>query len=546
MRRPTVAPVMRNTAASHRKAVAVTLGEILASVPQALGWRLAAGAPGAAGSGRVGDLVVTAVEHDSRRIKPGALFIALRGLKMDGVAFAPQAAEQGAVAVVAETEPPGGWTTPWIVVTNARAALAALAHVFFGRPSEHLLVVGVTGTNGKTTTTYLLTAVFERAGVTCGRIGTVGYRIGREERPAARTTPEAPDVHRMLRDMVDQGCGACAMEVSSHALDLRRVDFSRFAAAIFTNLTRDHLDYHGDMERYFLAKKRLFDMLPEGAPSIVNVDDLRGEQLLASVKRPVTYGIDRPCDVHPQRVELSLAGVNAEVDTPRGRLSLRSHLPGRPNLSNVLAAIGTGVALDLPLGAIVDGIGDVERVPGRFQVVSSSGDEVDVIVDYAHTDDALKNLLETARPLAKGRLITVFGCGGDRDRTKRPLMGAVAARLSDLVVLTSDNPRSEDPARIIEEIKKGIVRPERPERRVSPKPGEGGPQTPLSATPYVAVVDREEAIARAVKEAAPGDLVVIAGKGHETTQEIGSRVTPFDDTVVARAALARRRQATSV
>jgi UDP-N-acetylmuramoyl-L-alanyl-D-glutamate--2,6-diaminopimelate ligase len=524
--------------------VTVTLGEILSSVPPALGWRMAAGA---ATSQRVGELVVTAVEHDSRRVAPGALFIALRGLQVDGVTFAPQAARQGAVAVVAETEPPGGWATPWIVVTNARVALAALAHVFFRRPSEHLLLVGVTGTNGKTTTTYLLTAVFERAGVTCGRMGTVGYRIGREERPAARTTPEAPDVHRMLREMVDQGCGACAMEVSSHALDLRRVDFVRFAAAVFTNLTRDHLDYHGDMERYFLAKKRLFDMLPDDAPSIVNVDDLRGEQLLAEVEHPVTYGIDRPSDVHPRHVELSLAGVKAEVDTPRGRVSLRSHLPGRPNLSNVLAVVGTGVALDLPLSAIVDGIGDVERVPGRFQLVSSPADEVAVIVDYAHTDDALKNLLETARPLAKGRLITVFGCGGDRDRTKRPLMGAVAARLSDLVVLTSDNPRSEDPAAIIGEIKKGIVPPERP---VSQTRREGGrnraPLPPLRTTPYVAVVDREQAIARAVKEATAGDLVVIAGKGHEATQEIGSRVTPFDDTVVARAALARRRQATSV
>ncbi|MGH9163407.1 MAG: UDP-N-acetylmuramoyl-L-alanyl-D-glutamate--2,6-diaminopimelate ligase, partial [Vicinamibacteraceae bacterium] len=513
----------------------VTLSEILASVPPALGWRVAAGA---------GNPVVTAVEHDSRRVAPGALFVALRGLKVDAATFAPQAARQGAVAIVAETEPPDGWTTPWIVVTNTRVALAALAHVFFQRPSEHLLVVGVTGTNGKTTTTYLLAAIFERAGVMCGRMGTVGYRVGREERPAARTTPEAPEVHRMLREMVDQGCGACAMEVSSHALDLRRVDFLRFAAAVFTNLTRDHLDYHGDMERYFLAKKRLFDMLPSGAPSIVNVDDVPGEQLLAEVQRPVTYGIDHPADVHPRRVELSLAGVTAEVDTPRGRVSLRSHLPGRPNLSNVLAAVGTGIALDLPLGAIVDGIGDVERVPGRFQVVSSPGDDVAVIVDYAHTDDALKNLLETARPLAKGHLITVFGCGGDRDRTKRPLMGAVAARLSDLVVLTSDNPRSEDPAAIIEEIKKGIVPPERPASRPRREGGRNRePVVPLRTTPYVALIDREEAIGRAVKEATAGDLVVIAGKGHETTQEMGGRVTPFDDVAVARAALARRRQA---
>ncbi|MPY88298.1 MAG: UDP-N-acetylmuramoyl-L-alanyl-D-glutamate--2,6-diaminopimelate ligase [Luteitalea sp.] len=538
---PTMAPLKgrptegRPTAVSGEEAVLVTLGEILASVPSELGWRVGAGA-----TDGLGDRAVTAVEHDSRRIEPGSLFVALRGLKADGVAFAPDAAERGAVAIVAESEPPDGWTGPWIVVTNARAALAALAHVFFRQPSEHLLVVGVTGTNGKTTTTYLLSAVFERAGIACGRMGTVGYRIGREERPAARTTPEAPDMHHMLRQMVDHGCGACAMEVSSHALDLRRVDFVRFAAAVFTNLTRDHLDYHGDMEQYFLAKKRLFDMLPEGAPSIVNVDDLRGERLLASVGHAVTYGIDRPSDIHPQRFDLSLSGVDATVDTPRGSVKLHSHLPGRPNVSNVLAAVGTGIALDLPLSAIVDGIADVERVPGRFQVVSSSEDQVAVIVDYAHTDDALKNLLETARPLAKGRLITLFGCGGDRDRTKRPLMGAVAARLSDLVVLTSDNPRSEDPAGIIDEIKKGLVPPERPQR------WKQRTLTPPPSTPYVAMVDREAAIAHAVREAKPGDLVVIAGKGHETTQEIGDRVLPFDDTVVARVALARRRQATSV
>src|SRR3989454_12526722 len=321
-------------------------------------------------------------------------------------------------------------------------------------------VVGITGTNGKTTIAYLLASMFEAAGIRCGVLGTVAYRLGPGEqdvREAARTTPEAPEVQALLREMVDRGCGACAMEVSSHALSLRRVDGMTFAAGVFTNLTRDHLDFHEDMEAYFQAKRRLFEMLPRDAPSLINLDDPRAAALIGTGGRPVTYAINRAADITPGPLSFSLDGLNFDVRTPRGTVHVRSELVGRPNVYNIRAAVATATALGLAFDAIERGLQTLEGVPGRFQVVSSARDEITVVVDYAHTDDALRNLLETARPLARGRLITVFGCGGDRDRTKRPLMGAVAGRLSDLIVITSDNPRSEDPAQIIEEIRRGIT-----------------------------------------------------------------------------------------
>jgi UDP-N-acetylmuramoyl-L-alanyl-D-glutamate--2,6-diaminopimelate ligase len=486
----------------------------------------------------VGQAAVTGVAYDSRQAGPGAVFVALRGVKADGASFARDAIKRGAIAVVSESAPPDGLTAPWIRVADARLALAALSAAFYGRPSEELTLVGITGTNGKTTTSYVLSSIFEAAGFKCGRIGTVGYRIGDREMDAARTTPEAPDLQRMLREMVTQGCGACVMEVSSHALSLRRADHLHFAAAIFTNLTRDHLDFHGDMEEYFLAKRRLFELLPENGIGVANVDDRRGADFAAAARRPVTYAIDAPADVRPGPLTYSLEGLSFEARTPRGTLRLRSSLVGRPNTYNILAAVAAAMALDLPFSAIEEGVEDLVNVPGRFQVVSGAADDVRVVVDYAHTDDALKNLLETARPLATGRLITVFGCGGDRDRPKRPLMGAVAARLSDLVIVTSDNPRSEDPEQIIDEVKRGIVMPA---DRTPPK----GHPAPRS-TPCLAIVDRKAAIARAVREARAGDLVLIAGKGHEKYQVIGDRTLPFDDVEVAREALARRRAGSKV
>jgi UDP-N-acetylmuramoyl-L-alanyl-D-glutamate--2,6-diaminopimelate ligase len=472
------------------------------------------------------ETAVTAIVYDSRRATAGSVFVALRGLRADGRAFVPQASSRGAVLVVADQPPLDGSPMPWIQVSDARLALALLADRFYGQPSLAMPVVGVTGTNGKTTTAYLLSSILEAAGLRTGLLGTVLYRVGGEEREAARTTPEAPDVQQLLREMVERGCGAAVMEVSSHALALRRVDGMRFAAGVFTNLTRDHLDFHEDMEAYFGAKRRLFEMLGD-APGVVNVDDPRGRDLLATCRRPVTYGITGPADVSPGPLEITLAGLAFEIRTPCGVVAVRSSLVGRPNVYNILAAAATAVALDIPLDAIGRGVSGLAGVPGRFEVVSSADDDITVVVDYAHTDDALRNLLETARPLAAKRLVTVFGCGGDRDRTKRPLMGMVAARLSDLVVVTSDNPRSEDPARIIEEVRRGIP---------------PGTQAGARAADVRAVVERGQAIATAVELASAGDLVLIAGKGHEKYQQIGDRVLPFDDGEVAREALAARRR----
>jgi UDP-N-acetylmuramoyl-L-alanyl-D-glutamate--2,6-diaminopimelate ligase len=464
------------------------------------------------------------VTHDSREVVPGMLFVALRGLTADGASYAGQAVKAGAAAIVAESPAPGDIGVPWIVVANARLALAALADSFFGHPSGQMRVVGITGTNGKTTTSYLVRSIFEAAGVMSGLLGTVAYRIGDKAIEATRTTPEPPAVQGLMRQMVTAGCGACVMEVSSHALALHRVDRVEFAAGVFTNLTRDHLDFHADMEDYFAAKRRLFEMLPPGAPSVVNVDDPRGQSLADSVARPVTYGIGRPADVVPGDLSFSLDGLRFDARTPRGVVRVESSMLGRPNAYNILAAVAVTSALDVPVAAIEEGIRQLPGVPGRFQVASTGDDDIAVIVDYAHTDDALRNLLETARPMAARRLITVFGAGGDRDRTKRPLMGMVAARLSDVVVITSDNPRSEDPVRIISEVKRGAEAEVR-----------------ASGAELVTIVDREAAIVEAVTRALPGDVVLIAGKGHENYQEIGRQKLPFDDVAMARQALSLRR-----
>jgi UDP-N-acetylmuramoyl-L-alanyl-D-glutamate--2,6-diaminopimelate ligase len=469
--------------------------------------------------------VVTGIAHDSRVVRAGDVFVALRGQHADGASFVRQAIDRGASAIVSEQPAPADVHVPWAIVGDARVALAVLAATFYRHPSGDMQVIGITGTNGKTTTAYLLASIFDAAGIRCGILGTVAYRIGDEQREATRTTPEAPDVQALLREMVDRGCGACAMEVSSHALSLHRVDGITFAAGVFTNLTRDHLDFHADMDEYFRAKRRLFEMLPRNAPSLLNVDDPRGAALVETGGRPVTYAINRPADITTGPLSFSLQGLVFDVRTPRGTVHVQSKLVGRPNVYNILAAVATATALDVPFDAIERGVRGLEGVPGRFQVVSTAEDEVTVVVDYAHTDDALRNLLETARPLASGRLITVFGCGGDRDRTKRPLMGAVASRLSDLIVITSDNPRSEDPNRIIEEIQRGIT----PDTRRD------------LAQQIVAIVDRRVAIAKAIELAGPGDLVLVAGKGHEKYQVIGDRTLPFDDVAVAREALARRR-----
>ena len=475
------------------------------------------------------DVPCAGVAYDSRTVTRGSVFVALPGQKADGAMFAPQAIAAGAAAVVSERVAGSDIRVPWIVVANARLALAHLSAEFFGHPSEQMKVVGITGTNGKTTTSYITQAIFEAAGTRCGLMGTVTYRIGDREIPATRTTPEAPEVQSFMRQMVDAGCGACVMEVSSHALAMHRIDGIRFAAGVFTNLTRDHLDFHHDMESYFVAKRRLFEILPDSAPAVVNVDDPRGASLAELVRRPVTYAINREADVTPGPLTFGLDGSTFDARMPQGVARVRSKLVGKPNVYNVLAAAGTTAALGVPIAAIEQGLRSLTGVPGRFEVVSSASDDITVVVDYAHTDDALRNLLETARPLAPRRLITVFGAGGDRDRTKRPLMGMVAARLSDVVVITSDNPRSEDPTRIIDEVKLGAE-----------------PEARQGRAEVVAIVDRREAIQHAIDLASAEDVLLVAGKGHEKYQEIAGRVTPFDDVAVARAALEARREKSRV
>jgi UDP-N-acetylmuramoyl-L-alanyl-D-glutamate--2,6-diaminopimelate ligase len=480
--------------------------------------------PVIAGDARALAVPCAGVVHDSRQAARGAVFVALRGLKTDGAAFASQAIAAGAAAVVAEQGPAQAASVPWVVVKDARLALAVLAAEFVGHPSRQMQVVGITGTNGKTTTSYLVASIFESAGIPCGLLGTVTYRIGARSVEATRTTPEAPELQEFMRQMVSAGCGACAMEVSSHALKLRRADGIHFAAGVFTNLTRDHLDFHANMEDYFAAKRRLFEMLPDTAPAAINLDDPRAVSLTEVVRRPVTYAIHKPADVSTGPLSLSLDGLRFEARVPQGTIRVDSRLIGKPNVYNILAAVATTTALGLPSDAIESGLRRLRGVPGRFELVSGADDDITVIVDYAHTDDALRNLLETAKPLARRRLITVFGAGGDRDRTKRPLMGMVAARLSDVVLITSDNPRGEDPQRIIDEVKLGADAEAR-----------------QSTTEVLAILDRREAILDAVRRAARDDVVLVAGKGHEKYQEVGGRTFPFDDVAVAREGLEARR-----
>jgi len=464
-------------------------------------------------------LEIVDVTHDSRRSSPGSLFVAVRGLAADGNQFVEAARKKGAVAICSEAPPEGEGT--WVRVPDAREALALLSAAALRDPARALDLVGVTGTNGKTTTTYLVDSALRAAGETVGLVGTVEYRVGDRIGEASRTTPESSDLQALFRDMVDAGCRRAVLEVSSHALALKRVHGLEFEVAVFTNLTRDHLDYHGDMDAYFAAKRILFEsLLRADGHAIVNLDDDRaGEIAHASRGRVWTYSLENPkADLLAEDVRLSLDGTRFRARTPAGVLEIEMPLIGRFNVQNALGAIGAGLALSLPKDAVQRGIASLKGVPGRMERVSA-GQDFTVLVDYAHTDDALRNLLETVRGLKPRRVVTVFGCGGDRDRTKRPLMGAVAARLSDVVILTSDNPRSEPPEAILEEIRRGI-----PAAR--------------AADTFV-VPDRRDAIARALEMGREGVVVVIAGKGHESTQVLRDRTVPFDDRQVARDVLAR-------
>jgi UDP-N-acetylmuramoyl-L-alanyl-D-glutamate--2,6-diaminopimelate ligase len=471
---------------------------------------------------------ITGVSYDSRTVGRGELFVAVPGLKHDGRRFVGQAIERGAGLVVAEgPDPLADTTVGRVLVPSSREALARLADAYFGHPSGALTVVGITGTNGKTTTSFLVDALLRERGHRTGIVGTIEYRIGDEVMPAGQTTPEAVELQALLARMVRAKVTAVSMEVSSHALALHRVDGIAFDVAVFTNLTQDHLDFHGTIDEYRRAKARLFGLTAAGdkpgRAAVINADDPAGPSMVAGLAlAPITYGIRTAADVRPRRFVSGVDGIRMDVETPRGRLAVASPLVGEHNVMNLLAAVGVGVALEVPLAEIGPPLGSVRAVPGRFERVEA-GQLFLVVVDYAHTPDALERVLGTARKLVSpgGRLAVVFGCGGDRDRGKRPLMGAIAARLADRVWVTSDNPRSEPPQRIIEEIVAGLPR------------GEG-------AARHATIPDRRAAIQAALDWARAGDVVVIAGKGHEPYQIVGAEVLPFDDRDVARAALAAR------
>jgi UDP-N-acetylmuramoyl-L-alanyl-D-glutamate--2,6-diaminopimelate ligase len=470
---------------------------------------------------------VTGIAYDSRTVEPGQLFVAVPGTRQDGRRFVGDALARGAAAVVVEGDAPAERTAASIVVPSSREALARLADAYYGHPSRALTVVGITGTNGKTTTSYLVEALLRARGATAGVVGTIAYRVGDETLPAGQTTPEAVDLHALLARMVERGIGGVAMEVSSHALAQGRVDGVEFDVAVFTNLTQDHLDFHGTLDAYRQAKARLFALLgagrKRGRTAVVNVDDPAGPSMAAGLDVPVIgFGLGRHAALRPRTWTSGTDGIRMSVDTPQGAMELVSPLVGEHNVMNLLGAIGVGLALRLDLPVIARALGGVTAVAGRFERVEA-GQPFLVVVDYAHTPDALDRVLTTARRLlGAGRLGVVFGCGGDRDRGKRPRMGAIASRLADRVWVTSDNPRSEPPDAIIAEVLAGIADAERAGDRVT------------------AMADRRAAIRAAIGWAGPGDVVVIAGKGHETYQILGTQVVPFDDRLEARAALEAR------
>jgi UDP-N-acetylmuramoyl-L-alanyl-D-glutamate--2,6-diaminopimelate ligase len=465
----------------------------------------------AAGAEVIGDPSVTVAEaaYDSRHVAPGALFFCVPGAHADGHDFAVEAAASGAAALVVERrlETP----VPQLLVPSVRRAMGPMSAAVFGHPSDRLRIVGVTGTNGKTTTTYLLEAVTSGVGLAAGVIGTTGARVRGRPVPLARTTPEAPDLHRLLASMRDAGVDVVAIEISSHALAQHRVDGIRARIALFTNLSQDHLDYHASMDAYFEAKARLFTpAMTERAA--VNADDPFGRRLLVAPEVPTTtFAIDTEADLRATGVEVDPRGISFRVD---GTL-VRSALRGRFNVWNCLGAIAAADALGIARADAARALGSLTGVPGRMETIEEGQDFL-VVVDYAHTPDSILGVLRGARPLAAGRLIVVFGCGGDRDRAKRPLMGEAATSAADLTFVTSDNPRHEDPLAIIGEIVPGA------------EAGGGA---------YVVEPDRRAAIGRAIREATSGDVIVIAGKGHETVQEIGDERVAFDDREIARAAL---------
>ncbi|MBN2687338.1 MAG: UDP-N-acetylmuramoyl-L-alanyl-D-glutamate--2,6-diaminopimelate ligase [Deltaproteobacteria bacterium] len=479
---------------------------------------------------------VSDICYDSRRCGKDSLFVAITGHKFDGHRYIEMAIKQGASCIVHEHEIPFREDIAYVKVADSRRALGRLGRAFFGNPTAELCLVGITGTKGKTTISYLLESTLEAAGKSVGVIGTITSRYGNEVHESSITTPESIDLQRMFRRMVAAGVTHCVMEVSSHALDQGRVADCMYDLGIFTNLSQDHLDYHLTMEEYYCAKRRFFlDILVDERKAIINGDDPWGRRLIDETGgSPVTYGLDRAWTVSAQRFDLSLGGIRGEIVTPEGAVSVSSPLVGTFNLYNILASVAAAVSMRISMDAVMEGIKRLRAIPGRFQKVNRNGEPA-VFVDYAHTENALRNVLETVVRFKTHKIITVFGCGGDRDRGKRPLMGKVAADMSDLAIVTSDNPRTEDPLDIIAQIESGI------------KGGSVGKVSLEGITPggydsgYAVIPDRREAILTAISIAGPEDIVLIAGKGHENYQIIGETKIFFDDTVVAGEALERRR-----
>lgn len=458
------------------------------------------------------------ITHTTKNCGKGDVFVAIKGFRLDGNSFVPQAFSQGAVAIISEDPCPNDFPLPWFQVTDARTALAKAAAVIYDHPSKKLKLVAITGTNGKTTTTTIIDAIFQAAYGCSTMLTTICNRVGDEVIATERTTPEASDTQRLLHKAIEIGCKAAVMEASSQAIDLKRVNDLEFAAVVFTNLTQDHLDYHKTMENYFAAKCKLFDGTLDSskATAIINLDDPYGKRLLdIFAGKKITYGFDPSAQVTPLEHKLSLQGIALAVKTPVGVLQLASCLVGLPHIYNIMAAVATAISLDINLSVIKKAIESLPGVAGRFDRVECDAD-FSIIVDYAHTDDALIKVLETARQVTSSRVICLFGCGGDKDRTKRPLMGKAAAEGSDIVIITSDNPRSEDPEQIISDAEEGLK---------------------AVGKPYFKFVDRREAIFFAISQAKAGDIVVLAGKGHENYQVLKDKTIHFDDKEVAQEAL---------
>jgi len=471
----------------------------------------------------VSEIEIRQVVCDSRKVLPGTLFFALHGAKVDGNAFVRDALAKGAVAIASEENPPEGLpaSLPWIRVREARKALAVTTANYFGHPARALQMVAVTGTNGKTTTTSVIDSIIKASGAKTGLFGTIGYHTPAGDYPAPNTTPESADLQAFLAEIRDAGGRHAVLEASSHALALDRLWGCHFAAAVFTNLTREHMDYHKTFDDYFAAKRRLFAGTGAGAPdvAVLNTDDQYGKRLSGLAKKTVTYGLESAADITTKKFQLTFSGLSFTAQTPKGKVRVSSKLVGRINVYNILAALGAAQALDLPNETIEAGIHNLESVSGRFQRIDL-GQPFFVVVDYAHTDDALESLIRTARELnPKGRIFTLFGCGGGKDRTKRPVMGEAAGRLSDLTILSSDNPKTEDPLKIISDIVVGL-------QRTNGK--------------YLIEPDREKAIGLAMDQAQAGDIVLLAGKGHENYQILADRTLEFDDRDQARRALRER------